>query len=539
MYKIKFSKVLGGGYQDKIFYLVLILFCVGIIIYSRYSFNLDDIAWWLNIFHNIPIENNIHLDLGRFYPLAFLDLNLLMKISNSPYLFFSFNAIIVFVIGVLFYKLLKLNNIHYKLLIFIICFFNVGFITINIGICYPERVLILFIVIFIICSYYAQYSNKYAIILGIISANIAIYLKEPAFVVIGLFGLFHIIYHFFNRCYSRIFLFYNIALVISAFIFISIYVFYVSPQIVVSYNDNILNQEALDHKEYIIFLAKGLFNFTIENPFLMILLPFVAITKILFFKYFRLNPFLDSLLFGGFLYLLVYLKLQIFTNYYLAPIYFIVSFSLAYYVKRYKIYKYIALFCLLFYTINTLPQSIWTFISLKKDGVAFHLSLDFVDKYTKTANDKVNIYFDGIGRGENYNDHYWVYFIRYLEEVYSADNFDIKTKDENSSNLLLKPLHFVFDKDSKYSIYNSFRVDKPKKGDLIILNNFTNKYINKEYIENMNKDYSLIYKTNLLGLPQINLKTMIKYLLKDSNIQYTQNSNVFKLPIDTYIYIVK
>ena len=47
-----------------------------------------------------------------------------MKISNSPYLFFSFNAIIVFVIGVLFYKLLKLNNINYKLLIFIICFFN-------------------------------------------------------------------------------------------------------------------------------------------------------------------------------------------------------------------------------------------------------------------------------------------------------------------------------------------------------------------------------------------------------------------------------
>ncbi|RAX54258.1 hypothetical protein CCY99_04400 [Helicobacter sp. 16-1353] len=550
-------KTRKNSFWNYAFYAFILSYCLCIVIYSRYAFNLDDALWWLDIYHNIPITNGINLGIGRFYPLAFSDLNMLMQISHSPYLFFGYHAIITLFIALLFWNFLKNalpNSPFIRFIICFICFLNMGFVTIMVGICYPESPLCFALVLFVFMSYKIYKSENRAIffILGILAANMAIYLKEPSFLAIGAFGFLNIIYMYASKKINRIYFIYCILLLVSALIFVVIYTLYVMPNVESSYEEVAFNKANLSFYNYAIFLIKGLFNFILNDAFIVILLPFITLCRIYStIKSKSLDSiaiFWDSLLVGGILYFAVYIKLQLFTSYYLVPIYFIVAGSVVYYLGkylRYKIAKLIFGFCMILYITNVLPQSIWTFMSLKSQGVAFHQSLDFMAKYISQNSDKTRIYFDGIGRGSGYNDHFWFYFIKYLEEIYNVSNFDVLSKEPNATSLLQSPLHWQNDKNSPFTIHNSTSVSTPKKGDIIILNQNSNKYIDSAYLQNMQEKYELIYKTNVVGLPYISLKMIIKYLMinlgnsplaKDA---LSGNSNPFKLPINNYIYKVK
>ena len=72
------------------------LYCIGIVAYARYGFNLDDIWMWLNIYEQTPIRDGYRPHIGRFFPLAFFDLNLAMLVVSNPYFYFALNACIVF-----------------------------------------------------------------------------------------------------------------------------------------------------------------------------------------------------------------------------------------------------------------------------------------------------------------------------------------------------------------------------------------------------------------------------------------------------------
>lgn len=84
------------------------------IVYSRYTINFDDIAIWLDIYNKKLIWNGYNPNLGRFFPLASMDLNILMQFSHSPYLFTSFSACLVLGIVFMNLKLLSYFNLHKK-----------------------------------------------------------------------------------------------------------------------------------------------------------------------------------------------------------------------------------------------------------------------------------------------------------------------------------------------------------------------------------------------------------------------------------------
>ncbi|MGI0439967.1 hypothetical protein ACRE1S_05510 [Helicobacter himalayensis] len=104
------SKIKKIDIWGLIYWFFVLVFCVGMVVYSRYTFNLDDIWYWLDIYNsNTTTDSGYKPISGRFYPLAFLDIKLLAKISTSPYLFFTINATIVFAVA--FMVLLILRNV--------------------------------------------------------------------------------------------------------------------------------------------------------------------------------------------------------------------------------------------------------------------------------------------------------------------------------------------------------------------------------------------------------------------------------------------
>lgn len=475
------------------------------------------------------IFNGIGISGGRFYPLASMELNLISQISHSAYIYFIFNSLVFLCIGILFYKICVeiLGDFSYfTLFAGIVVFINPAFVIVILGICYPEKVLCLALLLFIFASYRILLFKQYKFfILGLFAANYALYLKEPVFIIIGGFGLLYLIFAY--KKLSKFEKFYCACLIFSAFVFLSIYIFFVIPNVVNFYGSP--EVEGFLAK-LIVFIAS--IRAVITMHIWLILLPLLIFFRILNVskKISLQSLFLDILLLSGFLYFVAYCILGLFRTYYFAPIYFICIFSVLHYIRYFYdrfILKIAFFICIAFYLLNSLPQALWHSIFLKSQGIALKQTLEFLTSYDGYK----NIYFYGLGRRVSSEEYFINHFGLYLKEIYKVRDFDILTDMENKSNILWR-----YDKSSNLSIFNSNKISTPKSGDLIILNANSYSPINKNLLDN-NK-YELLFKSEVIGLPNITLKTITKYVLYRLNIANFEDSNFFRMPINNYIYKV-
>ena len=99
------------------------------------------------------------------------------------------------------------------------------------GICYPERMQIIFLLVFVLASlrFYQVAKCRYAW-LGFISANLALYYKEPTFLMIGCFGFVGLCIAY-VRGLGRIACGYYAFLVASASVYLGIYLVAIYPKI--------------------------------------------------------------------------------------------------------------------------------------------------------------------------------------------------------------------------------------------------------------------------------------------------------------------
>lgn len=505
---------------------------------------------WLDIYHSKPIFNGYTPNTGRFFPLASMDLNLISQFTQNPYVFLTFNALLVLSIGILlwifFAQILPSSPIWRILLIFSIML-HPGFITIMLGICYPERLQILFLLLFVIASwYFYHHKSTFSAIVGVISASIALYYKEPTFLIIATFGLIMLINAIKLKTGIKTYVYYT-SCIVSAGIFLGLYVWLIMPNIEQAYRREIF----LSTYEVLLYTLKGLFNFILNDSPLLLLLPSLLMYRIyqFLFKKDRGYIFWDSLLLGGFLYMCVFIKLNIFEVYYLIPIYFVSFGAMLYFLfqRNYKekiFFKVLCILCICIFCINTLPSGIYSFISFKSEGVKFHQTLSFVASIAKQkleTNQNITLYFEGNGRGEIYNTYYWSYFAQYLEQVYNVHNFDIKTKNDNSPTLWKKAKLWKHDKNSHLSIYSNDKITSPQSGNLIILNNTTQINANTAYIEKLQDSYRLIYTSEAFSVPYIGLKPLLKVIFSQSQTLRDAthgNQNLFRYPLRDYIFEV-
>lgn len=517
------------------------------VIYARYTFNGDDIWVWLEILAKHPIINGYRPYDGRFFPLASVDLNVLMQFFTSAYAYCFFNAIEVFCVAIVLWKLLEAIfdtyqiTPHYKwiyIAILLGLLLHPGFVTIMLGILYPERLQVLFLLVFVYATFRFSLTNRVLyMIIGCITANLSLYLKEPTFLFIGFVGFVNLIILVKNKSFNRSFVYYTL-LALSAMIYLILYMWLIYPHIIKAYNDtkNIFIEQATH-------ILKGIANFALLDCFIMILLPTLGIYRLyqIWHKKEKFHSLFDTLTFGGILYILAFIKLRLFDQYYLIPVYAMSLASMIYYMVVLKyiqniFFKFVIFVCSLIFIIYTLPMGIYSFIWIKAEGVKFHQTLSFLAHEAKDSS-TITLYFDGNGRSKAYNTWYWSHMARYLTEVYGVSNFDIKVKDNDYQNIPIIQQNL----DSPLTIYNSQDVDEPQEGDFIILNRSTHHYADSQYLEAMAQKYDLVYKSQAFGMPYISIKSLTKYIFGDWLQQklVVGDKNIFKLPTSDYIYRVK
>lgn len=539
-------KLTGGGIDKRgfgLFVVLLLAYCASVICFSRYTFNLDDIWMWLEIYRQHPIFNGYNPSSGRFFPLASMDLNIIAHFSQSPYIFFTFNALICFSIAILlwicFSVIIPLKR-HWRIGIIFCLMLHPGFVTIMLGICYPERLQVLFLLIFMLSSlYFYKHTSLLSAILGLVSANIALYYKEPTFLIIGTFGLIMAIFQY-KRGYKVIW--YYVACALSAVLFLGLYIWLIMPNVEHTYAREIF----LSPYESLLYTLKGIFNFILNDSPLLLLLPILLVYRayrILLRKEVE-HIFWDSLLLGGFLYVCAFIKLNLFESYYLIPVYFVSLGAMLYFLCTLQyiqkcIFKSLCMLCGVLICLNSLPSGIYQFVWLKVEGVKFHNALNFIANLARKE-EKLVLYFYGNGRGEIYNAWYYIYFARYLEQLYNVHNFDVRTQSPNSPTLWEKERLWGYNANARLSIFNSDKITQPQSKDIIILHNST-AIEPREAYKALSERYKLIYMSKSLSLPYIALKPLLKICFaKSQTLQDATrgNANPLKLPLRDYIFEV-
>ena len=510
----------------------MVFYCVFLIAFSRYAPNLDDTWIWLKIIEGDSKEvwTSFRPQIGRFYPLAFLDLLILMKISTSPYLFFSVNVLLFVIFCVIYIKILELSNGKSTLNSVIIALLatSCGFVTVFFGICYPEKVQIIWLSIFMLCSFCvirdlrrdsykdSGKSNRFTQIFGILSLNIALYYKEPTFAAAFAFGVVLLIYAIQNRQKDLGFIF-----LLSALIYALLYVL-----LVVVFN----NVREHYYQESFVF-ARELIRFAVNDSLIAFGIGGIALYRIYLvaIKKARIEPFFDALLCASLAYLSVFIALKMYNPYYLLPCFVFGIPSLLYFSRKYFHNLFIKICIILglfgFFTQN-LPSGIYKMIDLKAQGVQFERSVDFVADYL-SANPNAKVYFAGIGRGKQLYGYdaqiYSFYLIDFAIDTHDMDMnvWDILRTNAPHSN-----------KNDRFEVI----YDAPKMGDLIIV---SNKGAFGDSLRVAGENGELVFKSGFHTIPYVALVPLAQYISAKYFGTNLKNTNFFRMPTETFIFKVR
>ncbi len=487
------------------------------------------------------------MELGRFSILTPMEYYFFVLFSKSPSAFWYFlvHAFQYVIVMVLFIKILSKFTSN-KILIYLvpILFSLTSDMTIPFfRTLLNERNLIFYYAIFLF--FYLSYLEKpklHYLIFGITAANLAIYYKENAFVALFAFVFCHLVLTW-KKSELKAKIFDGLTL-LSSFVYLFLYYFIVYRHLAsdaVLYNATFFNSS-------LVFL-KNVFNYGFFSvPILiLILLPFTVwrIYKFLR-KQLELNPIYDSMLIAASLFVLAYFVLNIYSPNYLMPAYIFALPPLIYFFaqtqQRTLIWKGIMIICCLVLVFNVFPAGIHYLTYYKYLSVNFNKTLDFLikDIDSRYPDKRADIFIDAVDPKAGAA----VYFIftNFLEyKGLSPQRFDFKSTLKTGDAFLIK----IQGNRLPYTIFQDNAPQQIKSGDYFIVpSEATTKNITSNYLQSLNKDYALLFKTTSpLAFPSLNLKTLAKYILSQrlSQSQKTEegliiNENLMHWP-DYYVFI--
>jgi len=525
---------------------IIVMLVYGFLIFLKANFGvIDDHTLLDTIMQGKFLPLFIIPEIGRFFPLDAFELNIISLISKSPVAFYFYNSIQFFLLVIMLLKILREFRIPINIVYIIIITLIVtpGFVTSWFRLFVPERDVLFFLTLFI--YFLLKYQKKQKLlflVVALISANISLYYKEPVFLMLGTFAFLHIVFGWNKITIKQKLL--DILIIFSSAVFVVTYFLLVYTKMAARYGDTNLNT--------LIVFSKNLFNYLLFDTILIIMIPLVIYRIYIIIKEKNFNEIFDSLLFSSSIYVLVILFLNIpFSYHYLLPVYTFSIISIVYFVFNNKLYekitfKFLLFLFLFFTTFNSIPQGLYFISYYKNVPNNFQNTLSFLTNYINqnSKNDKkVSIFLYGVNRNSGVEVYHS--FIKYLEyNGLTSKQFDLKTEMQDNAILKLR-----VDKNSHYSLYSVYKYSEPQKiqcNDLIIVSPFTNYYVDlkKQEILNLTQQYELIYKTSsFLEVPNINLKSMVKFLLfklktknKVNGSQIMISENMFGLPMDFYVF---
>lgn len=369
-------------------------------------------------------------------------------------------------------------------------------------------------------------------IISLISANLALYLKEVSFVIIGGFGFFYLALGVIaRREITRICAIFCVLFIISSLIFLGAY-FYFTFGAQGKYG------------EFGVFSPlRTAIVAILGTPLVSIALPIMFIIRA--YKIARreaeIDIFYDALGLSAFCYFLAFLALDMGSFHYFAPTNILSCVYCAFFMKQHLLKTALiratsAIIALIFIS-SCVPQSIHYYTLNKIYNKNLNDAFAFLSAYISARDDKTTIYFDGFCRGVDRCYNSWAYpaLFSVLPKIYGVNNFDIKSNEPNGK---------IFSIDSRFdfSFFNSEKVDSPKRGDLIVLTTMSDKFmIGNRRVMWLKNRYELLYATQNRGyFPNYSAMSFGAYILRNLNINHALNnmSNIFKLPSQVYIFRV-
>ncbi len=378
-----------------------------------------------------------------------------------------------------------------------------------------ERNLIFYYAIFL--YFFLRYLEKpklYYLIFGVISANIAIHIKENAFIVLGTFAFFHLIFSW-KKSKLGIKIFDGLIL-IGSFAYLLLYYFIVYRNL----EPNAVLYGQVPYNHLLVFL-KLLLNYGLfSDPLLiLLLLPFTVwrISKALR-RQLKLHPVYDSMLIAGSMFPMAYLALNMFGPSHFFPAYVFALPPLIYFFSQREFkgfyWKGAAVVCGVALIFNVFPTGIHYIAYYKYLSLNFNKTLDFFsqDINFRHSRQRANIFLDAVDPNTGIASYFiFTEFFQYKGLAWQQFDFKSNVKIKDDAPYLAND----FLARQPFTIFKSNETFEISKGDyLVITPDSDTKNITGPYIQSLGQDYDLIFKTKSpLAFPNLNLKTLAKYIL--------------------------
>ncbi len=309
----------------------------------------DDHAFWTRTAIGIPFElgYGIFSYVMRFMPIVYLDFNILFLFSDipSPYEHYvwvclTFLAFSFFYIYLLF-CIEKDTTFSYSLYLLPIFFFSLftvkDFMKIQMDLIFPERMIILFISLFLLLYYKALKNDKLLFyFLSVLSGAIACYYKEPVFGALLVIALFNCIFHF--KAMTKNHKIFNILLIANAIIYLLLFYIFAYSTATGFYATGRFAGDFIDAFEKVFIKEKSLLAAAIIG--------IIRAYFIIFKKNQQKHSFFDANLYAGIAYAFAFIILNLPKQYYLIPAILMVFPALFYWsLLSFRIHKFLPLLC--------------------------------------------------------------------------------------------------------------------------------------------------------------------------------------------------
>lgn len=533
------------------------MYCLGVAYDSAFGV-IDDHTLLKTLFSHKNIPFFIQPEIGRFYPLDGQELNILSALFGlSANVFYTFNAICVAVVvfalrygfNVILLEIVHtygLNNerpsiavrkIPYVVdILLILLLLSPAFITSQLRLFVPERMEFVFLSLFLMCYAYVLskprgFWSYFALVCGIVCANISMYYKETTFAFLCAFGFVHLVGAYISKapCKWEIKIF-DCALVLGAMAWFVLYVCLILlPKTSQGFYGESYYGAAL-------VFAKAIFTNMCSEPFLYGATFGALVYRIyaLLFKKQPFNALLDASIVGCGVLLLEYAILKIVSYHYLLPAYIFGCIVLGACVLLYWTNGYIrvvVLCCGLMFVGNSIFTSAYVWAHYKFVPQNFQATLAFVSAYTQ-AKAGTRIYIEGVDRVANVEVYHSFY--EWLK-AYGARDFDLLSDRAVDSRAKGRD-----NKEAKISVFQNDVAIPKQSGDLVILTPYSQEPFN---LEGYKQKYELLFSAEYgYNVAHLGLKTFIKLALLKAGLAQGDtilSHNAFGLPLHFYVFRVK
>lgn len=348
-------------------------------------------------FFGMPIWKEV----GRYWPLGLQEYNIISLFSKTSFAYHLFSIFQLVVTVFIIYLILDKLNTTYKFLIILLIMVTSGFVISFFGLIFPERNLIFWLTIFILCLQKFHQNKSVIYFSGILVATqFLLYYKEPIFLLISCFASTRLIINFLtdkNSYKSNLFPKFikdnwlDFSLIILSIIFLIQYIIATWGKVKSSYASE--REGDSQFSTFINYMSVDLILCTFIVVFLGRIVFLIVRKK-------RPDSIWDSLALGTFFYFLAYIKLNIFRWYYIAPFDFLATLYLAKMAfpilinkQKYKNSLVIILVTAIF--LQNLHYSSYAILSRKKSIDSKVQIAKFLESYIASSDkaDDVNLFF--------------------------------------------------------------------------------------------------------------------------------------------------